>query len=66
LKYWIPVYTGMTNWVEMEYWIPAFAGMIFAGMGTTNGKRMSKSRFLQKSRYKAVTNKYIKIILRIF
>jgi len=42
LKYWIPVYTGMTNRVEMKYWIPAFAGMIFAVMGTTNGKRMSK------------------------
>jgi len=32
----------MTNRVEMKYWIPVFTGMIFAGMGMTNGKRMSK------------------------
>jgi len=42
MEYWIPIYTRMINRVEMKYWVPVFTGMIFAGMGTTNGKRMSK------------------------
>jgi len=28
MKYWIPVYTGMTKW---RYWIPVYTGMTEKG-----------------------------------